>query len=77
VTLEMRLTNERWSHRRGDISSTSDLAIEKYLRRALDNLEQPATAAVGMIDAWYGRQQWELKIPRSLDPANPNCSTFV
>jgi hypothetical protein len=57
---EVRLTNERWSRGRGELSGASLLAIEKYLWRALNNLRQPASITVGMIDAWYGWQQWEL-----------------
>jgi hypothetical protein len=58
---ELRLTNERWTRDRGEeLSGASLPAIEKYLRRALDSLEQPAAIAVGMMDAWYGYQQWEL-----------------
>jgi hypothetical protein len=57
---KVRLTHERWLRKRGELSGASHLAIEKYLRRALDNLGQPATVAVGVIDAWYGWQQWEL-----------------
>jgi hypothetical protein len=60
VIWEVRLTNERWSHRRGELSRASLLAIEKCLRRALDNLGQHGTVAVGVMDAWYGWQQWEL-----------------
>ena len=57
---KVRLTHQRWSHKPGKLNRASYLAIEKYLRRALDNLGQPATVAVGMLDAWYGWQQWEL-----------------
>jgi len=71
----VRLTNERWSRGRGKLSGASLPAIEKYLRRALDSLGQPAIVAVGMIDAWYGWQQWELgDSSSSLDPASLNCT---
>jgi hypothetical protein len=57
---KVRLTHGRWSRKRGELSRASPLAIEKYLRRVLDNLGQTATVAVGVIDAWYGWRQWEL-----------------
>jgi hypothetical protein len=60
VIWEVRLTSERWSRARGELGCASLSAIEKYLRRALDNLGQPATVAVGVMDAWYGGQHWEL-----------------
>jgi hypothetical protein len=56
----VQLTHELWARKPGDLSSASHEAIEKYLRRALDELRQPAIVAVGVIDAWYGWQQWEL-----------------
>ena len=37
VTWEVRLTNKRWSRGQGELSSTGLLAIEKYLRRALES----------------------------------------
>jgi len=60
VIWEVRFTNDRWSRGRGELSRASLSAIEKYLRRALDNLGQPGTISVGVLDAWYGWQQWEL-----------------
>jgi hypothetical protein len=60
VIWKVTLTNDRWSRGRGELSRASLSAIEKYLRRALDNLGQPGTISVGVIDAWYGWQQWEL-----------------
>jgi hypothetical protein len=56
----VRLTHERWSRKPGELSGASHAAIEKYLRRAFDKLRQPEIVAVGVIDAWYGWQQWEL-----------------
>jgi hypothetical protein len=39
---------------------TSQAGVEKAFRRAFDNLNEPNVVAVGMTDAWYGHERWEI-----------------
>jgi hypothetical protein len=60
VILEVRLTSDRWSRKPDELGQVGIGAIEKAIRRSFDRLRQPATIAVGMIDAWYGWRQWDV-----------------
>lgn len=56
------ITRDRWARARSELTQVSLGAIEKAVRRSLNSLQQPATVAVGIIDAWYGRRQWEIGV---------------
>jgi hypothetical protein len=54
------ITSERWARSPGELSGSSLGAVEKALRRSLDRVRLPSTIAVGMMDAWYSRRQWDV-----------------
>jgi hypothetical protein len=58
--LHARITRDCWELRRGHLHEASLGAVEKFLRRSLDTLRQPATVAVGFVDAWYNHDHWEI-----------------
>jgi hypothetical protein len=47
-------------HSSGRNVPASLVGIDKALRRALDKMNHPRLVAVGMLDAWYGHDQWEI-----------------
>jgi hypothetical protein len=59
---DVRITRERWARSSDDLASIPSVGVEKAIRRALDALYQPATIAIGMMDAWYGRTQWDVGV---------------
>lgn len=49
-----------WIKERGGLNQCSIGAVKKSIRRSLDALRQPATIAIGNVDAWYAWQKWEI-----------------
>lgn len=49
-----------WNKEPGLLEHCSVDAVKKSIRRSLDALRQPATVAVGHVDAWYAWKKWEI-----------------
>jgi hypothetical protein len=54
------ITRDAWKREKGELAEASLGAIEKTIRRALDRLNDPSIIAVGVMDAWWGFDNWEL-----------------
>jgi hypothetical protein len=55
---EFILRRTTWCQPRGELNMVSPEALFKTLRRAFDSLRAPSLVAVGMVDAWWGAEQW-------------------
>jgi hypothetical protein len=53
-------TREGWQREKGELSEASLGAIEKAIRRALDRLNDASVIAIGVMDAWWGFEDWQL-----------------
>lgn len=75
---EFYLSRTTWSREAGDLAEASVDAAFKTVRRALDSLREPLTFAVGVFDASWGPERWNVgaRVLVTTPPGVDLCRAF-